>query len=405
MSRFKWIRALSIAGLLWLPLNAYASFIEATMGTAVVNDATATYHNPAALTLLKNPQVIALGSVAYFDSKFTGEVIQTPTGLTQSGSSSSSTHYYIPSFYVAMPATSRVSIGVAVLYNYFNKDLDDNSILRYVQSGNKVQDLDVLPAIGVKINDVLSLGVGLIISRANFVLNPIVGFPTLDVPDSQSRNTSSGTSFGGDAGFLLTLSPTTLLGFNYRSAVTYRLSGTSTFEGTPSISSNQYHFVFWTPARSVVSISHLFTPKIGMIGTVQRIQSSIIRNVTLHNVATEIGTTPVIVPNATVPFYLNNSWVFTLGGNYRFHPKWVIRAAGTFLQASGNSSYQISNGNSIVAGASLGYEINKNFVIDGSYAHMFINDQPIHIASAKNTITGVNQASRDGVSVKLTVNL
>ena len=44
--------------LLWLPASAYASFIESTIGTAVINDATATYYNPAALTLLKNPQII-----------------------------------------------------------------------------------------------------------------------------------------------------------------------------------------------------------------------------------------------------------------------------------------------------------------------------------------------------------
>ena len=45
------------------------------MGTAVVNDATATYHNPAALTLLPTSQMIALGSVAHFRTQFTGQLI------------------------------------------------------------------------------------------------------------------------------------------------------------------------------------------------------------------------------------------------------------------------------------------------------------------------------------------
>ena len=56
-----------------IPLTLQASFIESTMGTAVVNDATATYHNPAALALFNNPQLIVLNSVANFSSQFTGQ--------------------------------------------------------------------------------------------------------------------------------------------------------------------------------------------------------------------------------------------------------------------------------------------------------------------------------------------
>ena len=51
----------------------HASFIESTIGAAVVNDATATYYNPAALTLLTNSQIIALRSLAYSHTNFTGQ--------------------------------------------------------------------------------------------------------------------------------------------------------------------------------------------------------------------------------------------------------------------------------------------------------------------------------------------
>jgi len=52
---------------LFLPSSVHASFIESTVGTAVVNDATAAYHNPAALLLLKNSQLSHWDHLLFFE--------------------------------------------------------------------------------------------------------------------------------------------------------------------------------------------------------------------------------------------------------------------------------------------------------------------------------------------------
>ena len=69
-------RSLLFSWLLLLPLTGHASFIESTIGTAVVSDATATYFNPASLTLLKNPQIITQGSSSVLNTHFKGQFIQ-----------------------------------------------------------------------------------------------------------------------------------------------------------------------------------------------------------------------------------------------------------------------------------------------------------------------------------------
>lgn len=391
--------------LLIVPFKSYASFIESTLGTAVVNDATATYFNPAALVLVKNPQLIGLGSTAGFHNTFNGQAIQSGSGFIQSGRSSEQTNYYLPSLYFSMPATEKIKLGFAVVGNSFERDLDQTAILRYVEASNQIQDVDFVPAIGIKINDFFSIGAGLNFSRVNFILKPVTGIPSLNIPDSQSLNESSGTSVGGDAGLLFKVSPTTLLGYNYRSNITYHLSGNSFFEGSPPITSNQYHFTFWTPARHVLSINHFFTSRIGVIGTIQYIQWNIIKNVNFHNIATQIASQSVIIPNATVNYHLHNAWLFTLGGQYRATSQWVIRAAGTYNQTPGNANYQISQGDSIILGASTGYEFTKNMILDGSFAHVFFKNQNIHITTARNIINGVNKSFINAVSLKLTINI
>ena len=137
----------------------------------------------------------------------------------------------MPSLYFGIPATDKVTIGLAVISNFFNNDIDGNSLLRYVQSSNSIKDFDLVPAVGFKLNDFFSLGAGMNFSYANFLLRRTSGFPSLNIPDSQSRNECDGTGLGGDVGFLLRPSNSTMIGFNYRSAITYRLSGKSVFEG------------------------------------------------------------------------------------------------------------------------------------------------------------------------------
>jgi long-chain fatty acid transport protein len=402
---FKNILTYITACFLLSPLPLYASFIEATIGTAVVNDATATYHNPAALTLLKNSQIIALGSIGYFQNQFTGQAIQSTTGFTQSGTTNNRTHYYLPTFYLGMPVKNNVTVGLAVIANNFNSNIGEQSILRYVQSSNQIQDIDLVPAIGFKINEFVALGAGLSLSRAHFLMQPISGLPSLNIPDSHSRNDSSGTSWGGDIGLLLKPTASTLMGFNYRSAVTYRLSGTSTFNGNPSISSNNYHFKYWTPARSLFSISHFVTQKLGLISTIQYIQWNIFKDVTIYDIATRIGSQSVILPSANIHYHFHNTWLLTLGSQYQVSPAWIIRVAGSYIQSPSNRNYQIGNGDNIVLGTSVGYQFSKNILIDGSYAHAFIKNENIHITTGPYIINGVNKGSGDALSLKLTVNV
>lgn len=95
-TRFKHVTTVSLL-LLSMPLNA--SFIEQTLGTAVVHDATATYFNPAALTVLSQKQLITLGTAARSQFQFDGNAQRFPFGLPESGASTNRSNFFLPSMY------------------------------------------------------------------------------------------------------------------------------------------------------------------------------------------------------------------------------------------------------------------------------------------------------------------
>lgn len=392
-------KSIALTLFLLLPASAWATFIESTIGAAVVNDATATYYNPAALTLVNNLQIIGLGTVASLHTRFRGETIQKATGDHQNGNASTSTNYYLPSLYIGIPTNKNVNFGLAIIANDFMRDVEAMSVLRYIQSNNHIQDIDVIPSLGIAINKILSVGAGLIVSEAKFLLLPITGAPSLNIPDSQSRNETRGTSTGGTFGILVKPAMSTLIGLNYRTGLTYELNGTSLFEGPKRIFSPNYHHKFWTPARSVLSISHFFSQKFGMITTAQYLETSIYKKLIIHNIASQRG----IVKQAEINFNFHNAWVLTVGAIYRIQPTWVARVAGSFIQSPSNGHYQISNGDSYVTGVSMSYQFNKFVQLDGSYAHAFIQQQTINIQKGRFIINGINNGSRDSVSLKLTL--
>lgn len=391
-----------IAYLLPLPLNA--SFIEVTMGTAVVNDATAAYNNPASLTRLRKTQSIALYSLVESRTFFQGQSLISSTGLSERGQASTQGNASLPSLYLSIPISNKLNAGLALISNIFANDIDGSSILRYSQSGNSINSLDVVPALGFKVNDFLSLGAATNFSTAIFKLKPISGFPGLNIPDSQSLNKSRGQSSGFDLGFLLNPYKKLLIGFNHRVANRYHFHGSSTLNGPIRLRSNDYHFTFFTPGRSVLTLAYPLNKQVGLAFTITRIYWSIFKKIGIYNIATQGKSNPVIIPYAAVPYYLRDTWLLTLATQYNLTNKIIIRAAGSYNQAPGNTNYQITNGDSFILGSSLGYKINKQISLDMSYAHAFFNSAAIATQTTIQ-IHGVNKSSRDSVSLKLTYSL
>ena len=390
-------------GFLILSWPLYASFIEQTLGSAVVKDATAVYFNPASLPIILNTQLILQDTLARSQFQFTGSAQKLPFGVTQSGTSTAISNFYLPSLYISIPINDTFAGGFAIIANDFNRDLGDHAILRYVQARNQTSDVDLVPALGIKINEFFSVGGNLNLSHAHLVQEPISGLTNLTIPESRSLNNSQGSSLGGDVGILIQPCKKITLGFNYRSAITYHLQGTSRLTDSQVAFSDNYHFKYWTPARSVLSLSHFLNEKFGLIGTIQYLQWSIFKEASVYNFAMQLGSQAFINPEARINYNFHNSWLLTLGTIYHVSSKWTVRIAGTYNQSPSNGRFQIDTGDSLVVGSSMGYQLMKNLTVDCSYGHAFFKPEIIHIWTAQNIITGTNEGTHDAVSLKFTL--
>lgn len=382
----------------------HASFIEQTMGTAVVKDATAVYFNPAALTISPHRQFILLGSVARMQFAFSGSTQKIHLLTTESGSTATKSNFFLPSMYLSYPVNERFVAGFAVVANDFNRELDNKPILRYIIARNQTSNIDIIPALGLKINQFLSIGGNLNFTYAHLIQEPILaGIPRLNIPESSSLNDSKAHSLGGDFGILIKPGKKTALGVNYRSAVTYHLQGSSTIGGLQPVSSNNYHFKYWTPARSVMTLSHFVSEKLGFLGTVQYLQWNIFKQGSVYNFATQTDSNAFIVPRALINYRFHNTWLLTLGTIYQVSAKWVVRVAGTYNQSPSNSRFQIGSGDSFITGFSMGYQLMNYLTVDCGYAHAFYQKERIDILTSQNRITGINKGYNDAVSLKFTL--
>ena len=393
-----------LPGFLLLHSPLHASFIEQTIGTAVVKDATAVYFNPAGLTISPHRQFIFLGTLARSQFEFSGSAQKIPFGDTESGSTTSKSNFTLPSMYLSLPINERFVAGFAVIANDFNRELDNHSILRYILARNQTNNIDFIPALGIKINQFLSIGGNLNFTYAHIIQEPITkGIARLNIPESHSLNDSQANSLGGDFGILIKPGKRTALGFNYRSAVTYNLQGSSTITGSQSISSDNYHFKYWTPARSVLTLSHFLNEKLGFLGTIQYLQWNIFKEVSVYNFATQAASQVFIVPQARINYHFHNSWLLTLGTIYQVSPKWAVRVAGTYNQSPSNGRFQIGSGDSLITGFSMGYQLINHLTVDFGYGHAFFKNEPIDIRTSQNVITGINEGTHDAVSLKFTL--
>jgi long-chain fatty acid transport protein len=225
--------------------NAFAG------GSAIAEDASTVWYNPAGMTRLAGPQLIVGGS--YIRPSFAVNVLSasTVTGAAiGGGGGDAGSDAFVPNLYATYPLTSRFSIGAAINAPYgLVTTYPDGWAGRYYALRSDIKTVNFNFAAAYKVHEAVSLGVGVNHQNIDAELTQAVDFATLcnagailGIPgaaacgagggfthpgnpnDGTAKVTAKGDAWGYNAGILAQLGKARV-GLAYRSQVKYKLDG------------------------------------------------------------------------------------------------------------------------------------------------------------------------------------
>lgn len=291
--------------------NSYAG------SAAVADNASTIYFNPAGMTQLQAHEISGGLSAVRPSYKFSNNgslasPLPPPNGtpLTGSNGDDAGGWGYIPNGYLSWALNKDLYIGVGVGAPFGLKtEYGDDWIGRFQSIKFEIKTYNINPSIAYRVNDMLSLGAGVSWQRLEAqyvrqaaVLNALTRATrvTLDLDDD---------SWGWNVGALVTLSPSTRIGFSYRSTIEHDVSGTLKSNNqlvSPDVGANA---TIKLPDTAIFSVYQKLDDRWDMMGDVSWTGWSSIRTV------------PILRSNGTLAQTLEpefrNTWRVAFGGGYK----------------------------------------------------------------------------------------
>jgi long-chain fatty acid transport protein len=388
-------------------------------------DASVGWYNPAALVLLKRPELLAglvgvspsatLSGQAYFYQQSQG--VSLPPYIQNFSHLSGAREAIVPNIHIALPAGDKVTYGLSVVAPMgMSTSWPEDSALRYAGTLSSLRMVDISPEMGGYITQNFSVGWGLDIEIADVDFNNILGAPAAfqflgqDPTSWDSKlinhGTSSGLGFHG--GFLLLSSDKrSRFGFNYQYGVTHEFSDSSRLEGRladpqnlqqnpkavflgNNLRSNPIKF----PDIMTFSLYHQVSDKIAMMGSYVYTLWSPFKTIELFNVAAySVPEDSLFFTNASSVQNFHNASRVAVGLNMELKEDWQLRLGGGYDQTPTNNidrDTRLPDVDKYALAVGLQWKYNPHLRIDAGYSYLFpasdISIQKTQVLDADNSL-------------------
>lgn len=417
--------------------------------SAIAEDASTTFFNPAGLSKLKGKEVIFAAHYVAISSEFTNNGSTTnaafaglPGGnaaLSGSGDDGA-VSAFVPNFYYANRLNDKWNFGFGINVPFGNSsDYSDTWVGRYHATKSEVTVLNFNPSASYKVNDKLAVGFGVSVQyveatlankldSAAICVSAVVaagGDPTVCVDgtfgltsigdaatDSNVSLNGDDLSLGWNVGLLYDISDDTRVGVAYRSNVKHTLEGTADF--TRSAQLNGFLSFVGSSAFTDTGISAgLDLPETLSLSLYHAVDSkwSILADATWTKWSRfdklVVDFANAVQPTSTTPENWENSVRYSLGVNYKADSKWIYRAGialdETPISSAEDITPRIPDNDRIWLSLGFGHKVSDSFGYDVGFSHLIFDDIAINNTDASfgHTLTGSYDVSVDIFSAQL----
>lgn len=352
--------------------------------TARADNASAIFYNPAGLSNIEGTQIYIGTTLIAPSAELTDMYGETYEAKSQI--------FYPSNLYIAHRFTDNITAGFGV-FNPFGLGMDwgEDYSGRFIVTNNEITSFDLSPCISYKINDNISIGVGLdyllttLTQESKIDLGSVNSYlEGMEIKGSLEGDNGSG-SFGFHLGLQAKLTDALKLGIRYKSGFTVDFDGTVKFKGIPNTGIPELDQILAGLFAETNLTTSVKLPAIATLGVAYDITDKLQAEFDLtwegwsvYDKYTLDYDNPLL-PDREVIKNWDDTLSFRLGGQYMLNDNFALRAGYLFEQTAipdetiepglpGADRHSIQLG--------LGYQ-NGPFTIDVAYMYIKFLDRDV----------------------------
>lgn len=420
---------------------------SAFAGTGVTADDPSTiFFNAAGLIYLEGAQAAFVPSGVSISSEFNDRASLPALGhsLGNDGGDAGGWNF-VPAAYATLPVSERLAIGIGINAPFGLKlEYADGWIGRFQALKSEIQTINVNPTIAYRLNDFVSIGLGINYQTIQAELTNAVNY-TAVVAQGLQQAAASGLispaavpgliaanagleghatvrgddhAWGYNVGFMFDIGPTSRLGIAYRSSLEYEVEGSARFTAPSATQPNGAAIVAAASAGTLATgpaSVDLELPDIATVSFSQQLGShfELLADVAWTGwssvqelrVVRDSGVTVSVTPEEW-----EDTWRFALGGIYTLSPTLKLRAGIAYDETpvpASTRTPRLPDVDRKWVALGVHWQHSEMIGLDFGYAHLFSDDVQLNqnagSTSANALIVGHQESGIDIVSAQVTV--
>jgi long-chain fatty acid transport protein len=252
---------------------------------------------------------------------------------------------------------------------------------QYGQS-SKVESYNFSPTIAYKLNDWISVAIGLQAQYMKVSYDAFINAAPLFIGSING----AGWGWGWTAGVTLTPTPTTTIGIGYRSAINQDINGSLDVPaGVGATTRGSVNTTINLPDTLTIGLRQRLSDRFTLLAGYEwsnwsRIGSAVVQQP--NGATATIGGTGVVLP-----FQYSDGHFYSLGGEYILNPAWTLRAGIAFEKSPIKDAVRTprlpdNDRMWYSVGASYKPASIRGLTLDAGYSYIDVKDTPICLGTA-----------------------